>query len=537
MARNLTDAWLRGELRDLFPLHPSSAADRRRAVERAWRPLAPAVAEAIEAQNGRWATSPARDAHLAALRRGAAAVVTGQQVGLFLGPLYTLYKAATAIRMARVLADETGREVVPVFWLQTEDHDLPEIAWCGLPGPEGEAIEVSLPAGEDVRSGQLGDGDRISIAHRRLPEAVAEKLTWLRDELAPHARGDHLDRLARHYRPGAGWGEAFAGLLAELFAGEGLVLVDPRDPALARAVAEIHRRSVVEAAPIAEKLAARAASLRERGFDVAVHVRPGAPLSFFHPRGAEGPRYRLEPAPGGLAEVGGAAVHDARSILDAIDADPLRVSTSALLRPIVQDELLPTAAYVGGPGELAYFAQLSPLYDHFGMAMPMVALRARFQVIERRTARLLDRLGLQPGDVARGEEELLARCSRGGEGLPDPAALASELLGPLEERLASFASVAAGLQGMPRGLERTRRTVERAVERLRRRYATALARRDERLVADVRKLKGLLHPQGLPQERFHGLPWYGVRYGDRAFVRLVLDAIRPFDPTPGVLRL
>jgi len=157
-------AYLRGEVRALQPddepgAPPLSVAAFVRAVARARRPLAPEVHRALVAQNARLAASPARDAHLEALGRGAAAVVTGQQVGLFLGPLYTLYKAASAVVLARALTERTRTPVVPVFWLQTEDHDLPEIASVTVPsGPRVATLAVPVDA-----------ANRIAIAHCRLP--------------------------------------------------------------------------------------------------------------------------------------------------------------------------------------------------------------------------------------------------------------------------------------------------------------------------------------------------------------------------------
>ncbi|HEV7554430.1 MAG TPA: bacillithiol biosynthesis cysteine-adding enzyme BshC, partial [Kofleriaceae bacterium] len=315
------------------------------AVERAKRAIAPAVADVLAEQNSRLAPSPARDANLAALRRGAAAVVTGQQVGLFLGPLYTIYKAATAVVLARAWSRETGSPVVPVFWLQTEDHDIVEIASCAIPG---ERLDVPVDA-----------ENRISIAQLTLPDAIADCLDRLAELLGP---GDdaavHVARLGRHYKPGARWADAFAGVLAELFAPEGLVVIDPRDPGFGPFAAPVHARALDDSSRIASALIARGAELSGHK----VHVRPGAPLSFFHPAGACGPRVRLEPVgPGRFAEVGGGPTHELAELHAALAADPLSFSTSALLRPILQDTLLPTAAYVGGPAEIAYLAQLPPL--------------------------------------------------------------------------------------------------------------------------------------------------------------------------------
>src|SRR5262249_35567825 len=211
---------------------------------------------------------------------------------LFRGPLYTIYKAATAVAVARVLADESGAPVVPVFWLQTEDHDLVEIASCSVPGV-GACETIAAPIDPD---------NRISIAHHTLPAAIADCLEHLADALGPGALAEqHVERLRRHYRAGASWSAAFAGVLAELFAPAGLVMIDPRDPARAALAAPVHARALEDAERIADAMVATCDQLARAGAAVPVHVRPGAPLSFYHPDGALGPRVRLEPAPGGDA--------------------------------------------------------------------------------------------------------------------------------------------------------------------------------------------------------------------------------------------
>ena len=528
-------AYLQGEVRALQPedepgTPPFAPAALARAVSRARRPLAPEVHRVLVAQNARFAPSPARDAHLEALRTGAAAVVTGQQVGLFLGPLYTLYKAASAVVLARALAERTGAPVVPVFWLQTEDHDLPEIASVAVPcraGPGG-VTTLSLP---------VDAGNRIAIAHCRLPAEIDGCLDALTEALGDGAAmtaaaAEHVARLRRHYRPGAPWAEAFAGVLAELFAPEGLVMIDPREPALAAAVAPVHARALADAAPIAAALIANDAELVRAGFRTAVHVRPGAPLAFFHPAGAEGPRVRLEPAPGGgdaFAECGGGAVHTPAELARALAADPLRFSTSALLRPIVQDTLLPTAAYVGGPAEVAYFAQLGPLYRAFDRPLPLVVPRARFRIVDDRARRLLDRLGLSVADAERPEAELLARLRGPGCGA---AEVKARLLAPFTAAHGELTETLAGAgPEIGKALARTRGSVERAIGKLAGKVERAALYRDAALVDAVQRLRARLVPGGAPQERTLGLAGFAARAGDRTITARVVAAIDPGDLT------
>ena len=506
-------------------------AVRGRMVARVARPLAPDVADALEAQNALLTPSAARAAHLAALRRGAAAVVTGQQCGLFLGPLFTLYKAASAIAVARAVAAETGRPVVPVFWVQNEDHDLAEIATCHVPRAHGAPLALRLPA---------SSADRVSIAHCTLPTQVTTVLADLRAEIGnlPHAEA-HLERLARHYRPGVGWGTAFTRTLAELFAEEGLVFVDARDPAIARGAAPIHGRALREAAPIAEALLERGAALTAAGYGPTVHVRGGAPLSFFHPDGIAGPRYRLQPAAGGgFAEVGGGRSHGLDALLAALAVEPLRFSTSALLRPILQDALLPTAAYVAGPAEVAYFAQLAPLYATYDVAMPLVVPRARLRIVEERTRGLCTRLGLDPAAVHRPLHELVPTAALAADAALDDAALHRALVAPFAAALESMRTRIESVgPGLDTSIAKTRDTVADAVATRARKIATAEGQRDRRRVEELQRVQWALAPDGVPQERFYGLPYFAARYGERAFVTRVLSAIDPFDPTPRDLAL
>ena len=504
---------------------PCEPAARARAVARAARAVAPEVHRVVAAQNADLAPSPARDAHIAALGRGAAAVVTGQQVGLFLGPLYTIYKAATAVVVARTLAAETGTPVVPVFWLQTEDHDLAEIASCGVPG---------LSACEMITAPIEAD-NRISIAHRTLPPEIGDCLERLADALGDGLLAQaHLERLRRHYRAGAPWSAAFAGVLAELFAHEGLVMIDPRDPGdatFAAIAAPIHARALDDADRIAAAMLTRCGELAEAGSAVPVHVRPGAPLSFFHPDGPLGPRVRLEPAAGdAFAEVGSGRVHARAALLAALREDPRRFSTSALLRPILQDTLLPTVAYVGGPSEVAYFAQLAPLYRAFDRAMPLVVPRSRFRITDERTRRLLARLGLSPRDAELSEPALLARLRPPGPTASEAAEISRRLLDPF---VAAHTELAAGLgdagPAIARALARTRGSVERSVAKLAGKVERARLYADAERVDAVRRLRAVLAPDGAPQERRLGLAALAARIGDRAVIERVLAAIDPFD--------
>jgi bacillithiol biosynthesis cysteine-adding enzyme BshC len=533
VASSFSASWLRGDPRALEFLpdrfrHRTARAEAVAAA--ASRTIAPALHDALVARNARLAPSPARERNLELLARpGTTTVVTGQQVGLFLGPLFTIYKAASAIAAARAVTEETGRPCVPVFWLQTEDHDLPEIDHCFVPRSAGELLRVALELPDAATS-------RAPVAHRRLGGSITGALAALRAELGTLPQADeHLELLERAYRPEATMADAFAEVLATLFADEGLVFLDPRDPRLAPLAAPLHRRAIEEAPAIASGLADRGRALAEAGFSEQVHIRPGAPLGFFSPDGIEGPRYRLDPTatPGTWSLVGhpeGASVTTAE-LLSWLDREPLRFTTSALLRPLLQDTWLPTVAYVGGPGEIAYFAQLAPLYAHLGLPMPLTVPRARFRVIDDRARRLLDKLGLSPDDVATPRDELLARLAArdAGEAFEPPEAVEARLLGTFSAELTRLGERMASVDPtFARAITRTDKTVRGGVSRFVARYRRAIAQRDQVTSERLDRLRSYLVPNGAPQERIHGLPYYASRFGGRAFTRLVLDACEPF---------
>jgi bacillithiol biosynthesis cysteine-adding enzyme BshC len=474
------------------------------------RPLDPGIASALEAQNARYETSVAREAHLRALRTGSAVVCTGQQTGLFLGPLYTVYKAASTIRLAQFLATTWGTPVVPVFWLQTEDHDAAEISVCHVDRGSDQPLTLAIPV----------EDNGVSVAARVLPDSIAEELSKLSEALGrlPHGE-EHLQCLATHYRAGAGWSQAFAGVLATLFAKEGLVLVDPRDPALAPYSASVHRKALIEARPIAGALVKRAP----------VHVREDAPLSFFHPDGPEGPRCRLAAADGGFVELGSHRTHTLDELLGRLATSPASFSTSALLRPILQDTWLPTVAYVGGPGELAYFAQLPPLYAAFDIGMPMIVPRAHLRLIDASTRATLSRLALSSNQACGPFEEALALAQPGASGERGGERIAAALAAGVDRLLDDLAPLVedTGERGL-KSLEKTRRTMAQSAAKLGRSVDRARLLRNRDAVDALRRVQTRLWPRGIPQERFFGLSSFAARYGQRTFVERVLAAATPF---------
>src|SRR5579871_104708 len=539
LARGFSSSYLAGEAiaRTFLPLDFRSGDDRRARTRAAAARRAPAELLAVlRAQQASLPASPARARNLEALAAGGTAVVvTGQQVGLFLGPLYAFYKAASAVAVARALAEESSVRCVPLFWLQTEDHDYAEIAATTVAGAGGRPVALALPPEPEAEA-------RVSIAHRRLPAEVAGLLDALGDLLGPGpAAQETLALLRAHYRAGRPLAAAFGGLLAELFSDEGLLVLDPRTAPIAALAAPLYRQALDGAAEIERRLEARRAGLAEAGFEEQIPTRPGCALVFGHRDSATGPRYRLQPParPGETAgDSWGLAGCSARwsraELADALERDPLRFSTSALLRPLVQDTLLPTAAYVGGPAEVSYFAQAAPLYEHFRVAMPVIVPRASFRYVDPHTQRRLGELGLRADDLARAKTDLVTLLPR--VAAPGAARVAAQITPAVDQIAATVAALDPRDRNLTRAAERTRAHVARALERLATRYARKLAEREGVALARLARIRDALLPGGAPQERVYGWPSLAGRIGPAELKALVFARLADAGPFAAGLR-
>lgn len=515
---------------------PREFSDPRKRHERvrqaALRKICPEIAEYITDFNAGLPSSEARGLNVRALSRGgAAAIVTGQQVGLFLGPLYSFYKAATAIQLARLLSAETGTTCVPVFWLQTEDHDFAEINHCYVyDGSAQTPIKVELPSGAEA-------DERVSVKQRIIGPQIEPIFEKLEERLGQFTfTAPTMDLLRQCYREGELISQAFARLMTAVFAEEGLVVFDPRDPRVTALVKPIFRKAIDDCALISDRLTRRADALRREGFHEQVPVRENCSLVFFHRGGASGARFRLE-RKGDTWTLAG--VEDAltdEQVRSALNSEPFRFSTSALLRPIVQDFLLPTAACVGGPGEVGYFAQLPPLYETFGLGMPLVVPRARFRLLDHRSSDSLVRLGLDAQEIGHSLETLVAQAD--ADTTIKPGQLEETLLAPFLERLSRFERDAGPLdRAVQKGVARTKATVTKAVTRLKGRYLRAITERNETTRRRVQSLQNFLFPEGMPQERFYSFVSFACKYGIHHLKKAVLDSVDPFQTEVRNIRL
>lgn len=471
-------AFAREKALAFLPRHPTRASawsERIAEIPRA-EPAREALARAKEAAVRLGADAAGVSAADALGRGEALCVVTGQQPGLFAGPLYSLYKAWTVVALARRLECRLKRAIVPVFWNAADDSDFAEIASAVLPDPRGRLVRYALDGGDLPPGGMVGDLGTVGTA-----QAIARAEVDLRDWPAwPQftARvGDGLSRARDH-------GELATALLFALLPGTGLVVVDGRWPELRRAAAPLLQRYV-------KARAAAGAAVRDAGRrlqDAGYAVRIGD---------ASTEQALFDSRDGRRLPIAG----DDADLLRRIESAPETLSPNVMLRPLVQDSLLPNVATVTGPGEVAYHAQLAPLYEPLGVGAPVLVPRFEATLVPQGVLDLASRHGAEVAELVRDFDATMK--STGNRTLP--AAL-RDALDAIEHRLEESASAAraAGaafddsfVAAVDEMLRRCREANARLREKALHAARAAEARRDPAL----RHYRELLRPRGLPQER------------------------------------
>jgi bacillithiol biosynthesis cysteine-adding enzyme BshC len=490
--RSFLDAYRVGALGDAFALAAGDldgARSTRRAVDRA------RLADVLRAGHARWGLRPAQDRALRQLAHPEArVVVTGQQVGWLLGPTYTLSKAATAVRLAAEL-DEPDRPVVPVFWMATQDHDVAEMdhAWVLGRDERLHQLRVAMPEGPAVGRARLAPGVLTSVADQlRAIDAggghggphAADVAAWLEEAAA--VPGDVRPR----------WSDVFARLMTSLLGDQGLLVIDPLDPDVAALTRPLIDRELETPEASADRIRAAGHRLEALGWSPQLGRAEGATNLFAEAPGG-GPRELLRVDGDGF-RVGERRVAPAE-LRAWLDDDPTSLTPAAGLRPIVQDALLPTAAFVVGPGELRYLAQLRGVYDLHDVPMPLAWPRASVTVLQPPVRRILERFDLDWRAVQRDPQRVRYELALARHGHADAFAAA---LATVEREAQTLLERVDGIDPtLQRTVRKGRVHLERTVLNLRDKSAHALARQDDELQAQFRRLEAHLRPNGGLQER------------------------------------
>ncbi len=446
---------------------------------------------------------------------GTVAIVTGQQAGLFGGPLFTLLKALTAIKLARRASDEHGVSVVPVFWVHAEDHDLDEISTCAVLTDDFTHHRVTVP--HDPESG-------LPASEMRLTDSIADVLADLRQALPETEFSDALfEQLSRAYRPATGMVDAFSRWMDSLFGELGLVVFDASDPAakpLVRSVLAHELQAPRETSTLATRAGEDLVAL---GYHAQVTPSTDATALFSLDGRRQPIRLATGSTPGNDSfEVGTETVTADHLRARAADRPDL-FSPNVLLRPVIQDAMFPTIGYVAGPSELAYLAQLRGIYGRFDIPMPVIYPRASATIVDTATLRFLERYDvkfelLQPQDDAV-LNRLLADLLP--EAVERSLSQAEQTVG---ERLAAVASAVSAVDPTLVGaVETTRGRVDRDVKNLRNKVIQAAKRRDATLRRQFHRARAQAFPGGERQERTVGGVYFLNRYGPHLVTRLLED--------------
>ena len=474
-----------------------------------------AVAGLLAAQQERRGAPPA--AHDAARKladSGTVAILTGQQAGAFGGPLFTLLKAVTAIQLARSMAREQEVEVVPVFWVDAEDHDWEEVAGCTVLDPGFQPHTITLPKPE-------GAGER-SVAALVLDARVEHTLDELANALGETGFSEWLmSSLRAAYRPGVGMADAFARWLETLLGPHGLVVYDSSDPAAKPLVADLFAQELGAAGRTAALAKAAGDALTARGHQPQVIPQPDSIALFRLDVGLDGSRRPIRRQ--GDHFVAGESTFTAAALTEQARTMPNLFSPNVLLRPLVQDTLFPTICYVAGPSELAYLGQLRDVYDSFGIPMPLMYPRATATLVDSATARFLGRYDVPLEEFQPQDESALNRLleSQLPQSVEQAIKEAEDALRRTMERvIEAMPAVDPTLAG---AAKTTLAKMEQDLRGLQNKMIQAAKRRDETLRRQFMRAQAQIFPLGHAQERTLGVVYFLNRYGPAVIDRLLSE--------------
>lgn len=443
------------------------------------------------------------------------AVVSGQQAGLFSGPLYTIYKALSAVKLAGCLT-QRNTKAVPVFWIATEDHDFPEVAKAELIARDCKLAHVEVSPDLHQEGQPVG---RVVI-DGSIDAVVAQLL-----ELLPISEfTSDLEALLRDaWRPGRSYGEAFARLMTSLLGKHGLVFLDPLDPRLKALAAPLYASAALRAQEIASAIEVRSRKLVDAGYHAQVTASENSFPLFIHDDG--GARHALTRSSDGKYQTKDAdQAYTADELAQLSLAHPEKFSPNVTLRAVVQDYLLPTVAYYGGAAEVAYFAQTGEVYRVLDRPITPILPRSSLTMIERHTGRVLERYGLTLEDLFAGPESVLKRVveehlgAETAKSFEKAEGAVNSELDELREQLRSIDPTLAD------ALETGRRKINYQLEGLRTRFHRAQLARDEAAQRQLQRAFDQLYPNKELQERHINITSLLSRHG-RYVVDWIYNAI------------
>ena len=495
-------------LRQYYPsavLYHHELAQRVPEVLAAYRVDRDRVCDALEAMNRRWGAGQATLDNIQLLRQpDCIAVVSGQQAGLFTGPLYTIYKALSAVKLAGCL-QQRNTKAVPVFWIASEDHDFAEVAKAELIGRDCQLKNVEVTGvlhreGQPV--GQVVVDDSIA--------AVVDQLF----ELLPNSEfaADMKALVKDAWQPGRGYAESFAMMMTSLLGRYGLIFLDPLDPELKKLAAPLYSEAAQRAPEIAAAIEKRSSELESAGYHAQVLASANSfPLFLHDEQGARHAVVRVENGKYKTKDV--EQEYTAEELATLARETPDRFSPNVTLRAVVQDYLLPTIAYYGGAAEIAYFAQTAEVYRVLERPATPILPRSSLTMIERHTGRTLERYELSLKDFFEGLEPVIKRVVEEHLGANTAKLFVNteenvnHELDRLRRDLESIDPTLAS------ALDTGRKKINYQLEGLRARFVRAQMERDEAVHRQLQRAFDQLYPNKDLQERHINITSLLARHG------------------------
>lgn len=451
----------------------------------------------------------------AVVREGGYFVTTGQQAGLLTGPLYTIYKALSAVRLARALEPVLEKPVAPVFWVASSDHDWNEVNHIRVLDVENRLHRLELV--------EAPDAVPVSMARHPVGPGIADVLRRLTELLPPSEFVEPLlARIREAYRPERTMAEAYADLLGELLGPFDVLLVDPSHAEVAALAAPLLRAEIQNAAEHERRLERQTARLVAAGYHGQVGVGDGAVNVAYEDKEGrqrlvrDGDSFVLRRTKRRLTE---------DELLARLETTPERFSATVLLRPVVESALFPTVAYVAGPSELCYFAQMGCLFKAHAIEMPLVFPRFSVTLVERKVRKVMDKFGLSVEDFRQPARELAARIVR--DELPaEVDATVSALRRQLDEGYAALVAATKSIDPTLKGpLTAAKNTSHVALREAEKKILARLKDQRATTVEQLEKAAANLAPEGAPQERVLNPVQYLARYGPE-LLSAVAEALR-----------
>lgn len=487
------------------------------------------LASAIHADYGEENLTPEMKHSLELLKSGEAlAVVTGQQLGLFGGPLYTYYKCLSVIALAQRLTHQLSQPVIPLFWLENADSDYSEIVSIALPQRDGDIFNLIYT------TPQLYEGP--IVAYHRYGEEIGETVASLRDYFRDRQSPQGIvDSIAQIYQPGKRVTDAFRELLRDWFGGEGLLAVDPRSPHLLPLTSPFWVKVWEKPNRLLTAISIASRILIDLHLPLQVPLRDDVlPVYYLTP---DHTRFRLSLKGERVEITRGEEIGSVEMMRQWALDNPDYFSPSALLRPLLQDFLLPTLAYVAGPSELAYHSQSGKLYDILDIPHPVLIPRLSASLVEPFIKRLLSRHNWSFSDALGGKEVLLAQKGLTPENIVQLFDSGSAHLKAWLERIKRAVEESTPQVDISQELDRARRKLTYQWEKLRHLTLRKLNERDNVRIRHSEQVIAHLLPQGKLQERVYSPLYFMALYGQRELRNRLLSDWQPFDPKHLVIYL